>query len=273
MGGVIMAPRVDLDAYFARIGYVGPRTPTLATLRALQALHPAAIPFENIDVLLGRGIDLAPAAVDAKLIGARRGGYCFEQNGLFKRVLTTLGFEVDSLIARSRWGRALEDIWPRTHMALRVRLDGVDWLADVGLGVCMLTAPLRMGWQGAQPTLFEPFRLTPVGEELRVEVEIAGEWRPILDLVLSAQTDADFIAPNWFTSTHPDSVFRQRLVLSRTTPQVRCALTGNRLIVRRPGAATQQSILDPDGLECALRDLFDLPVEPAWRRAMESAAG
>ena len=99
---------IDLDAYFARIGYDGPRTPTLETLRALHLLHPAAIAFEAIDVLLDRGIDLDPAAVDAKLITAGRGGYCYEQNGLFKRVLTALGFEVEGLIARVQWGAPAE---------------------------------------------------------------------------------------------------------------------------------------------------------------------
>src|SRR5699024_12704843 len=85
-------PLVDLDAYCFRIGYDGPRTPTLTTLRALHERHVATIPFENIDVLLNRGIDIAPAAVDDKLITAGRGGYCYEQNGLFKRVWTTIGF-------------------------------------------------------------------------------------------------------------------------------------------------------------------------------------
>jgi N-hydroxyarylamine O-acetyltransferase len=268
MGGVM----VDLDAYFARIGYAGPRKPNLQTLRALHALHPAAIPFENIDVLLGRGVDLAPEAVDAKLIRGGRGGYCFEQNSLFKRVLTTLGFQVDSLIARPRWGRPLEEVRPRTHMSLRVRIDGADWLADPGLGVSMLTAPLQFGRDGPQPTAFEPFRLRPVDDEVRVEVEIAGEWRPVCDLVLSPQTDADFIAPNWFTSTHPDSIFRQRLILSRTLPRARYGLADNRLVIRRPGQETERRVLDADGIEQALCELFGLPVEPAWRRAMETAA-
>lgn len=265
-------PLVELDAYFARIGYAGPRTPTLETLRALHLLHPAAIPFENLDVVLGRGVDLAPAAVDAKLIHGRRGGYCFEQNSLFKRALTTLGFKVESLIARPRWGRPLEEVWPRTHMSLRVRLDGVDWLADVGFGACMLTAPLRLDLESRQPTAFEPFRLRPVDGEFRLEVEIAGDWRAVCDLAPSPQTDADFIAPNWFTSTHPDSIFRQRLIVSRTMPEVRYSLADNRLVIRKPGAAAEERILDADGIEHALRELFGLPVEPDWRRAMERAA-
>ena len=83
-------PGVDLDAYLARIGYDGPREPTLAVLREICRMHPGAIPFENIDVLLGRPISLDPAQIDAKLIGAGRGGYCYEQNSLLKRALSQL---------------------------------------------------------------------------------------------------------------------------------------------------------------------------------------
>jgi N-hydroxyarylamine O-acetyltransferase len=97
------APAVDLDAYFARIGYDGPREPTLDALRAITFSHPDAIPFENLDVLLGRGISILPADVDAKLIAGGRGGYCYEQNGLLKRVLQALGFEVEGLMARVLW--------------------------------------------------------------------------------------------------------------------------------------------------------------------------
>ena len=157
-------PPVDLDAYCERIGYRGPRTPTLGTLRALQAAHVAAIPFEAVDVLLGRDVDISPAAVDAKLIGKRRGGYCYEQNGLFKRVLRAVGFRVEGLLARVRW-QSPEDAppTPRTHMALRVEADGAPWLADVGFGAAVPTAPLRMDTAEPQPTPQEPFRLLPSG--------------------------------------------------------------------------------------------------------------
>ena len=97
------AAAVDLDAYFGRIGYDGPREPTLAVLRAIAFRHPDAIPFENLDVLLGRGVSIVPADIDAKLIAGGRGGYCYEQNGLLKRVLEALGFQVEGLMARVKW--------------------------------------------------------------------------------------------------------------------------------------------------------------------------
>src|SRR5690606_5219644 len=122
------SPAVDLRAYCARIGYSEPLTPTLETLAALQELHPAAIPFEAIDVLLDRGVDLAPAAVDAKLLGARRGGYCYEHTGRFKRVLEAIGFEVEGLIARVNWMAPRDaPLRPPSHMTLRVTIDGEAW--------------------------------------------------------------------------------------------------------------------------------------------------
>lgn len=263
---------IDLDAYFERIGYGGPWEPTLPVLRQLQALHPAAITFEAIDVFTGKGVDLSPAAVDAKLLTAGRGGYCFEQNSLFGRVLKRLGFRVEALIARSRWARPLDDVRPRTHMALRVWLDDEPWLADVGLGVCTLTAPVRLDVAGPQPTLFDPVRLVPVGEEMRLEVQLSGEWRPIIDLSLTPQLDADFVSANWFTSTHPESQFRQHLIVSRVTAEARLGLLDNRLAIRRRGAPAELRVLSAAGIAEVLAGDFGLPVEEAWRPALARAA-
>lgn len=263
---------LDLDAYCARIGYDGPREPTLATLRALHALHPAAIAFEALDVMLGRGIDLAPAAVEAKLVHQRRGGYCFEQNGLFQRVLAALGFEVEALLARVLW-RTPADAppRPRTHMALRVMVEGEPWLADVGFGGCVMTAPLRMGSTAPQPTGHEDFRLTPAGRELILSARMAEGWEALCSIAPEPQLDVDFMVANWFTATHPDSPFRSRLMVARSGKRVRYGLLDNRLTIRSASGVEQQ-FLDADQMEAALRDLFHLPVDPAWRPVLESVA-
>ena len=264
-------PDVDLDAYCARVGYDGPREPTLGVLQTLHRLHPATIPFEAIDVQLGRGINLDPAAIDAKLIAARRGGYCFEHNDLFKRALRAMGFGASNLVARPRWNRRLDQPVPRTHQAVRVRLDGEDWLADVGFGSAMLTAPIRLDGRAPQDTAFEPVRLRPDGDDLRLEVEINGDWLPIYDIGPGTPLDIDFVAPNWFTSTHPDSIFRRTLIVSRTAADVRYMLADNLYTARGRDGAVDRRRLTVDELERALVRDFHLPLETDWRPVLERA--
>jgi N-hydroxyarylamine O-acetyltransferase len=264
---------VDLDAYFARIGYDGPALATLATLRALAWLHPAAIPFETIDTRLGRPVSLEPAAVDAKLIHAGRGGYCFEQNTLLWRALKAIGFEVEILVGRPRWRRAPEEMPPRTHMALRVRLDGVDWLVDVGSPYCITTLPLRLDRGEPQRTFWEPMRLVPVGDELRLEL-LAGEtWRAVCDFVREPQREADLVAPNWYVSTCPEHAFHRTLMVSRTTPGFRLTLVDNELGVRRrSGGPAERRRLTADEMLDVLGEDFGLSVEDGWRPLLEEIA-
>lgn len=271
--GGVRSPGVDLDMYCTRIGYAGPRTPTLETLRALLSLQPATIAFEAIDVLLDRGVDISPAAVDAKLLKAGRGGYCFEQNGLLKRALSALGFEVHGLLARVRWMMPA-DAAPRplTHMALKVVLDGVPWLADAGFGGCVPTSPLRMDSGEPQTTQHESFRVLPCADGLLVQARLGSEWASLYELSGNVALDVDYELSNWFTSTHPDSHFRQRLNVARTTPEARYALKDNCLSIRRPDGRVSRRFLDAEQIETALRETFCLTVEPAWRPLIRRAA-
>ncbi len=266
-------PAVDLDSYFARVGYHGPRTADLATLKALHELQPAAIPFEGIDALLGRGIDLTPAAVDAKLLGSTRGGYCFEQNGLFQRVLTTLGYPVTPMMGRVLWNMPPgARPQPRTHQVLRTELDGVPWLVDVGFGSVVPTEPLRLDTEEPQETRHEVFRVIPFGTEMLLQARRDGVWLSVYQISRDAVQDADMEAANWFTSTHPESNFRRNLLVTRATPEARHTLFNGRYAVRRPGRAQEQHQLDAGGIERTLVEVFGLPVEPDWRPAVERAA-
>lgn len=263
----------DLATYGARIGYTGPLTPTLATLRALQALHPAAIPFEAIDVLLDRGVDLAPAAVDAKLIAGKRGGYCFEHNSLFRRVLSAIGFKVEGLVSRVRW--MLPPGAPataRSHMVLRVTIDGEPWLVDVGFGSCVPTSPLRMDTIEPQPTAHESFRLVSLGDVLLLQAQLEDSWADVYEIAPEPQLDIDYEVANWFTAMHPSSHFRHRLIVTRTTPQARCVLLENRLTIRRPDGRAERHFLDADAIEQALGETFGLTVDASWRPVIERAA-
>jgi N-hydroxyarylamine O-acetyltransferase len=269
------APTVDLDAYFARIGYDGPREPTLAVLRAITQKHPDAIPFENLDVLLGRGISIDPAAIDAKLITAGRGGYCFEQNGLLKRVLIALGFEVQSLMARVWWMKLPDaPTRARSHMVLSVLIDGETWLADNGFGGCVLTAPLRLMSDEVQPTPNGAFRIEAVAPEMGGErlvlADLSGTWAPLYQVALGPWLDVDYEPANYFTYTHPSSHFTWSMTVGRTTPTARYALKNNRLTHRdQAGQLVEQRDLTVDELEATLRDVIGLPVEASWRPVLE----
>src|SRR5262249_30740485 len=133
---------LDLDAYLTRINQVGPLAPTQQVLERLHLAHTTHIPFENLNVLLGRPIRLDLDSLQAKLVRDRRGGYCFEQNTLFASVLEQIGFRVTRLAARVRLGA--HRLLPRTHMLLRVDVDGQPWLADVGFGGAGLLQPILL---------------------------------------------------------------------------------------------------------------------------------
>lgn len=262
---------IDLAAYFARIGYDGPREASVQVLRNVHALHIASVVFEDIDVQLGRGIDIAPEAVDAKLIGARRGGYCYEQNGLLKRVLEALGFQVEGLLGRVQWMLPAEPARGRTHMALRVAIDGEAWLTDVGFGSA-LPGPIRFDVDGPQKTAHEDYRMVSVGRERRLEALIAGAWEPVYQLNLEPQLDVDYVQPNWFSSTHPTSNFKQNLIIARTTPTTRYNLLNNRLTIRQADGSAEKRVLDAGELAQAAGDIFGLPVQADWAPVFERAA-
>src|SRR5690349_12520297 len=126
-----MSDEFDLDAYFARIGYGGPARPDLQTLAALNARHVDAIPFESLNPLAGLPVKLDLASLQAKMVQRRRGGYCFEQNHLFRAALEAIGFAVTGLGGRVVWmSPPGAPLGARGHMLLKVDLDGAPWLAD-----------------------------------------------------------------------------------------------------------------------------------------------
>jgi N-hydroxyarylamine O-acetyltransferase len=250
---------VDLDAYFDRIGYAGSRAPTLATLNALSAAHVQSIPFENLDVLLDRGVDLEPAAVDRKLIRDRRGGYCFEQNALFLRVLEALGFTARPLSARVRFGRPRDYMPPRSHMFLRVELDGHSWLADVGIGGMSLTGVVRLDRDDEQTTPHEPRRILREGGLLYHQVRVADAWQDLYDFTLEEMPEIDRVVASWYTSTHPRSSFKSRLTVARALPDGgRISILNRELTVRRGGVADSRVLASPAELLEVLAARFGL---------------
>ena len=238
-----MGQPVNLEAYFDRIGYAGARQASPDVLRALHALHPAAIPFENLDPLLGRRVLLGLEAVQRKLIIGRRGGYCYEQNGLFWAVLAALGFRVTTLAARVVYGRLNPANARRSHMLLKIEMPGGIYLADVGFGGQSPSAPLRLDTTVEQPTPHGLYRISRTREWFELMAQMDGEWRGLYRFTLEEQTPEDHEMANWYVSTHPDSEFRTLLYVARHPEGRRLTLLGNQFTMREIDGTTQTRVL------------------------------
>lgn len=249
-----------LDAYFDRIGYTGPREPSLATLSGIVEAHVRAIPFENLDVLLGRPIRLDIPLVMHKLVHEHRGGYCFEQNGLLLHVLDALGFEVVPLSARVRFQRPRDFIPARTHLFVRVELEGESWLADVGVGGLSPTAPLRLHTSEEQLTPHEPRRIVREGGLLYHQARLGQEWHDVVEFTLEQMPPIDREVANWYTSTHPQSHFRGRLTVARAGAHgMRHTLLNRELTHRHAnGTAERHVVATPEELLRVLDEVFEL---------------
>jgi N-hydroxyarylamine O-acetyltransferase len=176
-------------------------------------------------------------------------------------VLETLGFHARPISARVRLQRPRDFTPPRTHVFLRVELDGASWLADVGLGSPSLTAALRLDDSGAeQATPHEPRRIVREGARLFHQMRLGDAWQDVCEFTLEEMPPIDRELANWFTSAHPQSHFRNRLVAARAAPAgVRRTLLNNEFTVRQPdGSAEKHVIAGPDELLAVLAREFDL---------------
>jgi N-hydroxyarylamine O-acetyltransferase len=225
---------VPVPAYLARIGYSGPTSPTSATLRALHRAHLLGVPFENLDIALGRTIVIDEDAFLRKVVDLRRGGFCYELNGAFAALLRTLGFQVTLLSARV--GRKEGGEGPEfDHLTLRVDFpEEADsaWLADVGFGDSFLE-PLRLKIGEEQADLAGSFRLTELAERLQMERLEDGFWKRQYSFTLQPRKLEDFAGMCHYHQTSPESPFTKNDVCSRATPEGRITLSGMKLIITR----------------------------------------
>ncbi|EPF16897.1 N-hydroxyarylamine O-acetyltransferase [Cedecea davisae] len=208
---------LDLDHYFRRIHYRGPRAASLETLRALHLAHTCAIPFENLDVLLGRTIQVDEDSVFEKLVIAGRGGWCFEQNGLFRNVLAELGFEVENLSGRVLLANPPQ-MPARSHRLTKVTLDGEAWIADVGFGGKTLPAPVRLVEGELQATTHGVYSLERVENDWLLKFHGDDKIINLYRFNLEPQYLSDYEMGNHYVATWPQSHFRHCLTLSLYLP-------------------------------------------------------
>lgn len=247
---------LDLDAYLERIGAPAGE-PTGETLARLHRAHIAAIPFENLDLVLGRRIEVGIRAVQDKLVQRRRGGYCYEQGVLFAAVLDRLGYHVRRLLARI--GYDATQPRARTHMTLHVTSPHGEWLADVGFGAGLLE-PLP--WSGdATEQGSWAYRLDDRPDDIRVLEERGSvDWVPLYSFTTEPQHASDVEMANHFTSTHPSSPFVGQAIAMRREKHRRVRMRGRTVETLHPDGTSQFFSVPDDRLGEVLDTTFDIPL-------------
>jgi N-hydroxyarylamine O-acetyltransferase len=267
----------QVDAYLRRLGAEYPAWPTLDALRELHLRHLRTVPFENLSVHLGEEIVLQEERLLDKVVGARRGGFCYELNGLFAALLTALGYEVTLLAARV-YGEGGALGIPYDHLALLVRtVDGGDWLADVGFGAHS-HGPLEFGERGEQEDPGGTFRIVEAGPDeagvrgghdtaRAADLDVLRDGQAVYRVELRPRVLGDFVSGAWWHSTSPRSHFLRSPVCSRLTEDGgRITLSGRRLTTTTPdGGREERELVTDEEVLAAYRDRFGvhLDVVPA----------
>ena len=256
----LMTAEVIAD-YCRRVSYTGPTEPTLDVLTALVAAHNRSIPFENLDPVMGVPVaDLTSGALVDKLVRHRRGGYCFEHNGVMAHVLSHLGFGVDILGGRVVWMNTSGELPAQTHMALAVTVPGEDgrYLVDVGFGGQTLSSPIRFEADTVQQTRHEPYRIREHREGYLLESEIRDKWEPLYMFSTRPFPLIDRTVGSWYVSTHPESGFVTGLSVALVTEDARWNLRGRNLAIHG-GGESEKIRYDTAAEVCdALTDRFGI---------------
>jgi N-hydroxyarylamine O-acetyltransferase len=246
---------LSVNSYLARIGYSGPTLPNIDTLRALHRAHLLTVPFENLDIGLGRKIVAEENLILKKIIEQRRGGFCYELNGAFAALLRALGFQVTLLSARvSRAGGGEGPEFD--HLTLRVDLEE-PWLADVGFGDSFIE-PMRMNVRDEQMDPAGKFRLVSNGERLQLEKDDPEKgWRRQYSLTQEPRRLEDFAGMCHHHQTSPESSFTQSQICSRATADGRITVAGMKFIITRNGHREEREV-DSAERDQILRDQFGI---------------
>lgn len=245
---------MDVSAYLRRLDYTGPLDVSPDTLRALHVAHLNTVPFENLDIHLGRTLSLDGDALFDKIVTRRRGGFCYELNGLFAALLRELGFRVTMLsaeVARQSGGYSP----PFDHLALRVDLDE-PWLVDVGFGNGF-RLPLRLNEATAQPQDTSAYLIVADGDyRILLRRDAGGDWTPQYRFTLEPHTLPEFAERCRFHQTSPESHFTQGRICTLATPEGRVTLSGTRLIITTPDGRTETDLAGEAEYSAALRERF-----------------
>jgi N-hydroxyarylamine O-acetyltransferase len=249
---------VDITAYLDRINYHGPLAPTAETLRELQVAHLLTVPFENLSIHAKQPIVLDDNALFEKIVRRRRGGFCYEANGLFAALLRELGFDVKMLSAGA--ANANEEFGPDfDHMALMVTINE-RWLADVGFGDSF-REPLLIDKTGEQRQGERAYRIDPDGGYLVLMQRDGGAgaaWKAQFRFTLQPYEYSDYEEMCRYHQTSPQSHFTRGRICSRATPDGRVTLGEMRLIITRNGEREERELTDEEEYAATLRERFGI---------------
>jgi len=250
------AENFDLKAYCERIGFEGEARSDLATVSGLMRRQLFTVPFENLDVQAGRAVSLVPEEIVEKIVHRRRGGYCYEVNGLFAMALDALDIPYRFVACRPMTYPMLR---PRTHMALIAQIEGEAWLCDLGFGSYGIRAPLRLADTGKEIRQDQDTFLLERSEEdeYLLKARADGQWANQYSFDLWPQHWIDFMPANHLNSTHPEALFVQKLVVLLFNPEGRTILFGDRL-KRVQGDKSEERIVPAEEIGALLRDTFGL---------------
>jgi N-hydroxyarylamine O-acetyltransferase len=252
--------RFDQNAWFERIGYSGPVAPTLELLNRLIFAHSHAISYETLDIMLGRPPKLDVTTLQEKMIAGKRGGYCFEQNMLFRAGLRSLGYQITSLQGRVVRGMAIDAPRPAIHMLLKVELPEGSYLADVGFGNLAPTAALLLKPHIEQETPHEVMRFIDVAGELTLQARLKHGWEHIYRVIPHPRYDGEYEIANWYTGTHPDTPYQGNIIAAKPGPnRTRVTMYNARVTVRdADGHAEKRWLRSDDEYRDVLRGEFGL---------------
>lgn len=235
------AENFSLPDYLARIRFKGTPTPDIGTVASLMRHQLFAVPFENLDVQAGKIVSLVPEEIVQKIVYRKRGGYCYEVNGLFAMALQALGIPYAFAAARPMIYPARR---PRTHMVLIVTLEGERWLCDLGFGNYGIRAPMRLSMTDVEIRQDDDiYMLSPIDDGFYLlQAKIEGQWANQYAFDLSYQEWIDFVPANHLNSTHPDSIFVQKTVAMLMTETGRKILAGDSFKIVEHGRTEKRTI-------------------------------
>ncbi len=250
----------DQRAWLDRIGYNGSLEPTLTTLHELIHAHSHSIAYESLDIMLGRTPKLDIPSLQRKMIAGGRGGYCLEQNMLFREGLRSLGFNITSLQGRVVRGMAIDAPRPAIHMLLQVNMAEGPYLADVGFGNLAPTCALLLHPNIEQETPHEPMRFIDIGGELTLQAKLRDAWEHIYRVIPYPRYDGEYEITNWYTGTHPDAPYQSNIIAALPGPdRTRITMFNSRVTVRHAdGESERRLIQDESEFLTVLRGQFKL---------------